>query len=387
MFLPLGDSPNPRGVPFVNYALIAINVAVYLLVALPLGSQQPGLEHPLLEGYVEYLIQQHGRGPLLRDLLGSISVYDLFVFEHGFRPVDPSPRDLLTSMFLHGSLAHLAGNMLFLWIYGDNVEFRLGRFGYLLAYLGTGAAATLFHMAFNLDSPVPMVGASGAISGTLGFYFLFFPRNKVRLFVALFPFWVDVILVPARWVLGFYLLIDNLLPFLFQGAASGGVAYGAHIGGFLGGLAVAWVLDRRELRPRRRTSAPRGTPPSITAAWEAGEFSRAADLHLESDGLEEQGLDPELCLGIGNWLAANGSPMEALTVFRRLLRRYPRGTVAARAHLQAGRVQLNLLGRPTAAWQHFLDVLDLEPYGESARIARQGIAAIESAQRSRFGRR
>ena len=100
---------------------------------------------------------------------------------------------------------HLFGNMLFLWIYGDNVEYRLGRLAFLLWYLATGVAATLFFAVFALDSTVPLVGASGAISGVLGFYFLWFPRNTVRLFVFLFPFFMNVVAVPARIVLGVYL--------------------------------------------------------------------------------------------------------------------------------------------------------------------------------------
>ena len=227
MILPLGDAPNPRGVPVVNYALIAINVAVYVLVSLPLSVAAPDPADPLLRTYVEFLLEQTaGRVPLER-LVAGVTAYDLFVFRYGFRPAEASLATLFSSMFLHAGFMHLAGNMLFLWIYGDNVEHRLGRVGYLVAYLGCGIAATVAHAAFDLDSRVPMLGASGAISGALGFYFLFFPRNKVRLLIALFPFWVDVITVPARLVLGIYLLVDNLLPLIVTaGAGGGGVAYG-----------------------------------------------------------------------------------------------------------------------------------------------------------------
>ena len=120
--------------------------------------------------------------------------------------------DLLSCMFLHGSLMHLFGNMLFLWIYGDNVERRLGSFAFLLWYLLTGVAATLAHALVFSSSEVPLVGASGAISGVLGFYFVWFPRNVVRMLAFLPPFLMQVFEIPARYVLGMYLVLDNLCP-------------------------------------------------------------------------------------------------------------------------------------------------------------------------------
>jgi hypothetical protein len=150
--------------------------------------------------------------------------------------------DLLGSMFLHAGFAHLAGNMLFLWIYGDNVEHRLGRLPFLLAYLGTGVLATLAFSLVAGASLTPLVGASGAISGVLGLYFVLFPHNRVKVLVALFPFVIDVFLVPAPLVLGLFVLVDNLLPLVV--GAGGGVAYGAHLGGFVGGLALAWWVRR-----------------------------------------------------------------------------------------------------------------------------------------------
>lgn len=181
--------------------------------------------------------------PLL-DVARRTTLYDLFVFEYGFRPAAMSAVTLFTSMFLHGSLMHLAGNMLFLWIYGNNVEHRLGPAGFLFWYLATGIAAAAFQTAFNLRSQIPMIGASGAISGVLGFYFIWFPRHTVRLFAFLFPFFVGTLYVPARVVLAIYLLVDNLLPFLVA-SGMGGVAHGAHIGGFVAGVGVALMLHRR----------------------------------------------------------------------------------------------------------------------------------------------
>ncbi|MCA9566851.1 MAG: rhomboid family intramembrane serine protease, partial [Myxococcales bacterium] len=133
-------------------------------------------------------------------------------------------------------------NLLFLWIFGDNVEARLGSVPFLLFYLVCGAAATGLYALLAGPSLVPLVGASGAISGVLGAYLLWFPHNRVKLFVGLWPIWLDIILVPAWVVLGSYLVLDNVLPLLL--GAGGNVAYGAHVGGFLAGLAVAGALGR-----------------------------------------------------------------------------------------------------------------------------------------------
>jgi membrane associated rhomboid family serine protease len=183
-----------------------------------------------------------------------LTAYDLLVFEYGYRPSDPSIVTLFTSMFMHGGFMHLFGNMLFLWIYGDNVEHRLGATGYVVWYLGSGAAATLFHGAFASGSPIPLVGASGAISGILGFYFIWFPHNKVRVLIFLFYF-IRVVMLPARWVLGFYIVVSNILPFLVTVGEGSGVAHGAHIGGFLMGVVVALVLNRREMTARHESTA------------------------------------------------------------------------------------------------------------------------------------
>lgn len=242
MFLPIGDTPNPRGVPYVTILLICINVAVFVLISLPLTFARPDLNDPLL---LEYLRTVGAQGSIpTQAILQHLSAYDLFIFRYGFRASDPSLTTLFTAMFLHGGWLHLLGNMLFLWIYGDNVEHRLGRIGFLLAYLGCGVAATVFFAIFIPGSSVPMVGASGAISGVLGFYYLWFPRNQVKVLIFLFPLVMNTFLLPARLVLGFYLLIDNLIPFLVNSGGAPGVAHGAHIGGFVAGLAAAFGFNR-----------------------------------------------------------------------------------------------------------------------------------------------
>ncbi|MBI4517842.1 MAG: rhomboid family intramembrane serine protease [Deltaproteobacteria bacterium] len=394
MILPLGDQPNPRGVPFVTYALIAANVAVYALIALPLSFTAPDPNDPALLEYVRVVTRNLARPLPLRQVLEQVSAYDLFVFHYGFRPVAPSLVALFTSLFLHAGFLHLFGNMLFLWIYGDNVEHRLGRLPFLLSYLLTGVLATLFHTVFALSSALPLVGASGAISGVLGFYFLWFPRNQVRLLVFFFPLLMNVITVPARIVLGLYLLADNLLPFLIAqefGSGAGGVAYGAHIGGFAGGLAVAWFMDRREVvgRPAefRATPAAAGAYAPLAAALEDGRLAEAATTYFALPPEATRGLlAPQHSLALAGWLRHNGHAKAALVVYRRHLRDYPRGAGAAAAHLGAGLVQLEDLGQVAPAYQHFLDALELEPSPEIAEQARAALAAITRLQKRQLGR-
>jgi membrane associated rhomboid family serine protease len=244
MFFPLGDSPNPRGFHWMTILLIVANVAVYVLVTLPLSAQPVNPADPRLAEYLSTIVRQLPRGTRVSEVVQSLSQYDLFVFQWGFRPAAMNVTDLFVSMFLHGGFMHLLGNMLFLWIYGNNVEDRLGPIGFLAAYLLTGVAAAAFQTAFNLDSGIPMVGASGAISGVLGFYLRWFPRHYVKVFIFLFPFYVGTTMLPANLVLWMYLIVDNVLPFLVASSSGGGVAHGAHIGGFVAGIVAAWVMGR-----------------------------------------------------------------------------------------------------------------------------------------------
>lgn len=376
MFLPIGDIPNPRGTPYVTYALICINVAVFILVSWPQMVGQPDLSDPMLR---EYLIALGVRGPVTAEqVLNSVSAYDLLVFRYGFRPAEPSIVALFSAMFLHGGLMHLFGNMLFLWIYGDNVEHRLGHVRYLLAYLGTGVAATLFFMAFNPDSHVPMIGASGAISGVLGCYFLWFPRNQIKVFIFFFPFIMQTVLIPARWVLGFYLLIDNLLPFLASGGGSGsGVAHGAHIGGFLGGLVLAWGVNRLPtLRSRQKLKEklPREEP--INLAEErverfgpGDEIARQIRLgHPDRAAVLWFGLEGRIArseVAAGDWLAIGEDLLnrrmydEALSIFRRFVAERGNDPMLDRAYLGAGKAMLHKPRCVTSAYHYFLAALDV----------------------------
>lgn len=394
MILPLSDAPNPGGRPYVTYLLIAANVVAYLFLTLPLGTEPPDVRDPAFRAYIEVVRETLPPEVPLSTIVNNLSAYDLYVFEHGFKPAAPQVTDLFASLFLHGGLLHLFGNMLFLWIYGDNVEYRLGRVRYLLWYLGTGIAATLFFSLFSPGSSVPLVGASGAISGVLGFYFLWFPRNRVRLFVFLFPFFMNVVSVPARIVLGIYLLLDNLLPFLFSGGSQGGIAHGAHIGGFLAGLAAAWVMDRQAIatRPeeyRRAGAAGEDTPQALVAkAMADGDLESAARAYFTLPADEARKvLPPGDLLALANWLGANSHVEAALVLYRRHLRDYPTDASAAAAHVGAGMVQFEHLGQVAPAYQHFLDALDLRPDAKTAAQARAAIASIEALQKWNVRRR
>jgi len=156
-------------------------------------------------------------------------------------------------MFLHGGAFHLFSNMLALWIFGDNVEDRMGHVRYLLFYLLCGIAAALTHVYLNPTSPIPTVGASGAISGVLAAYFILFPNASVYTLIPLFFFWIEVVRIPAVIYLGFWFLSQ-----LFNGVfalsvdtlqASGGVAWWAHVGGFVAGLVLVWFFRKP---PERR---------------------------------------------------------------------------------------------------------------------------------------
>ncbi|MCU0305334.1 MAG: rhomboid family intramembrane serine protease [Thermoanaerobaculales bacterium] len=389
MFLPLSDSPNPRSVPVATIVIVALNIGIFLLVNLPLGLQPADPADPAMAEYLELLAELVSSPAELRQASLQVSAYDLFVFKHGFRPAAPSLADLLLSMFLHGGFLHLAGNMLFLWIYGNNVEHRLGPFGFVAWYLLTGVAATTFHALFFLRSDVPLVGASGAISGVLGFYFVWFPRNTVRVLLFLPPFFWNVVEIGARIVLGLYLVIDNLLPFLFAGA--GGVAHGAHIGGFIAGAAVAWVMGRTTDRRRatevraRPAAAPAGGEPR--SALRGGRFTEAASEYFDLPAAAaRQALTGDEAAALATGLRRAGSPSAALALVQRAIQLAPRGADPAELHALAGMILLEDLDDPSAAYQHLVAAARLAPSAGTAAVIRSALAEIERRQRFHPGR-
>ncbi len=217
MFIPIKDENPTRCFPFVTITFIGLNTVIFFYQ----------LFSP--EG-LNYFIYRMGAIP-----------YEL---TH-FRAIPHFPRlfpplTLLTSMFLHGSPLHLFGNMLYLWIFGNNIEDYLGFFRFILFYITSGLAASLTHIIFNPGSTVPMIGASGAIAGVLGAYLVLFPNHRVLTFVFLI-FYIDIIPVPAAFllILWFILQVMNV-------GLGGGVAWFAHIGGFLAGVVLINTLHRRK---------------------------------------------------------------------------------------------------------------------------------------------
>jgi membrane associated rhomboid family serine protease len=216
--IPLRDNNPSRSTPFVNYALIAINVVVFFYqVSLPLGAYKAFvLAHATIPAHITALATGHGAA--------QIALMPLF-----------------TSMFLHGGLMHLLGNMLFLYIFGDNIEDYFGHLGYLVFYLACGIGSGLVHVMFNLHSAIPAIGASGAISGVMGGYILLFPRAKILTF-----FFIFLIPVPAFLILGYWFLLQFLEALGgIGGDPTGGVAVWAHVGGFVIGMLITVVFARR----------------------------------------------------------------------------------------------------------------------------------------------
>jgi membrane associated rhomboid family serine protease len=210
---PVGDDQVAGGPPkLITVGLIALNVLAFLL-ELGQGS----------EGALQSFIQAWGVVP--RE----------YTTGHDIAPMIPLPfwTTLLTSMFLHGGWMHLGGNMLYLWIFGDNLEKVMGNARFLIFYLVCGIAAAITHIVFSGGSTVPTVGASGAISGILGGYLVLFPRNRVRVLTR-----GGIMAVPAIVVLGFWIVIQLISGFgsIASTAETGGVAYLAHVGGFVAGL-------------------------------------------------------------------------------------------------------------------------------------------------------
>ncbi|HEV2864209.1 MAG TPA: rhomboid family intramembrane serine protease [Pyrinomonadaceae bacterium] len=232
MIFPIGDDNSDRTTtPYVNYLLLAANILVFVFFQ-GLGSNErftyawATVPQEIVTG---------------RDIARPVVVEDPISGDPvGRIPLQPTPGSvyltLLVSMFMHGGFAHLFGNMLYLWIFGDNLEDRMGHVRYLIFYLLCGVLASLAHVVTNTGSYIPSLGASGAISGVLGGYLLLFPSRRVhaiamRFFVTEVPAWVAI----GLW---FVFQLINGLGMLGGGSQAGGVAYAAHIGGFIAGLVL-----------------------------------------------------------------------------------------------------------------------------------------------------
>jgi len=231
--IPLRDANPTRRTPVVT---IGIVLACFVAFAYELGLAASGGEAAL-----ESFVRQWGAVPA--DVTAAWARGDFLSAETA---------TLITSQFLHGSWVHLLGNLLFLWIFANNVEDRLGRLPFLLFYLAGGAAAALAQIAVAPASTIPTIGASGAIAATLGAYLVFFPRARITSLVFL-GFFYQLIDVPAVLVLGFWFVLQLIdgLGSLGLMASSGGVAFFAHIGGFVAGAVVARLVLSLPGRPGR----------------------------------------------------------------------------------------------------------------------------------------
>lgn len=204
--------------PLVNISLICANVAVFLY--------QFTLPPRLLKAFLMANATIPARFPAF--LAGQIDFHGAFL-------------PLLTSMFLHAGIAHIAGNTLFLWIFGDNVEDFFGHFGYLIFYLVCGVGSGILHVLFNLNSPLPALGASGAISGVMGSYLVLYPRSRILTLVFVF-----LVSIPAVFILVYWFVLQFISGVTTLGAVSqGGVAWWAHIGGFVMGIVITTAAQGR----------------------------------------------------------------------------------------------------------------------------------------------
>jgi membrane associated rhomboid family serine protease len=216
--IPLKDINPTRNFPFVNVMLISANVLVFLY---------------------QVTLSPHAQNAFM--LANATIPARIPAFLAGHAPASVALFPLFSSMFLHGGLMHLLGNMLFLYIFGDNVEDAFGHIGYLFFYLLCGIGSGLIHVLFNWGSGIPALGASGAISGVMGAYAVLFPNHRILTF-----FFIFLIPVPAILILGYWFVLQFVAGINGLGmATAGGVAWWAHIGGFLMGVVIAWATKKR----------------------------------------------------------------------------------------------------------------------------------------------
>ena len=238
MFFPIKDENPAIRKPVVTVTLIAACVAVFLW---EVTAGQAGLQQ---------IVYRYGLVPS--------AFFGAEEFPAGFSNIPPS-LSLLTSMFLHGGWMHLIGNMVFLWIFGNNIEDELGHMRFVAFYILSGLGAAALQLAMGPNSDIPMVGASGAISGVLGAYLVLYPRARILTLVFL-GFFLATARIAAGWFLGIWFLMQAFFA-LTSDPGQGGVAFWAHVGGFVAGLGLLFLL-----RPRGGLAGPL-TPPSIGGPW------------------------------------------------------------------------------------------------------------------------
>jgi|TARA_B100002019_G_scaffold111998_1_gene96413 membrane associated rhomboid family serine protease len=225
-FLPYKDDNPTRSTPIVNWLLIIANIWVFFTWQFPLGPKEQAAYFSSF-GFIPATFFGQFFYPSVEGI-----IWEWY--------------SVVTSMFSHGGVAHLFGNMLFLYLYGDNMEDAFGKLRYLIFYLGCGLLAALAQAFLNPASQIPMVGASGAISGVIGGYLLLYPKANIRVFYWIILF-IGTIMVPAYLVLGIWLL-EQVLLFPESMKNAGGVAIAAHLGGFAGGLILTPLFKKKEIK-------------------------------------------------------------------------------------------------------------------------------------------
>ncbi len=245
--IPYRDDNPTVNMPIATYILIGMNVIVWVVVQ---GLGQP---EALYASFCHYAL-------IPGDLLGTAPEGAGFpVSSTAYCQLNGSSMEtLFTSMFMHGGWMHIIGNMLFLWVFGDNVEDVMGPFRFVFFYLLCGLAAAFAQIATDPSSAVPMVGASGAIGGVMGAYAMLFPKARVHLLVILIVY-VTTISVPAVFMLGYWFLLQLISGVGTLGASGGGVAFWAHIGGFIAGVVLVFVFkDPAMVREKESLSRREG---------------------------------------------------------------------------------------------------------------------------------
>ncbi|MBD3345888.1 MAG: rhomboid family intramembrane serine protease [Chitinivibrionales bacterium] len=238
---PLRDDNPTIHTPVITYVIIGINAAVWILI------QGLGTQPALIKSVCNY-------GLIPGELLGTVPAGTQIPISKGVAcTIDRSPDwfTLVSSMFMHGGWLHIIGNMWFLWVFGDNIEDTFGKVKYIIVYLLSGLVAAGAQIMINPSSTIPMVGASGAIGGIMGAYAVLFPRARVEMLVFL-GFFITRIDVPAIFMLGYWFFIQLISALPTIGTATGGVAFWAHIGGFLAGIASVYVLGIKQKQKQDR---------------------------------------------------------------------------------------------------------------------------------------
>lgn len=388
MFLPIRSDRPLRTTPYINYALIAINIVIFGLTYQAMNNDSNHWTNRLM--LWSYAYGQAESGVLITRLFQFISY-----------------------QFLHGSPMHLIGNMIFLYVFGNAVEDRLGKVGYLFFYLGAGVLAGLAHW---LTSPAPVLGASGSVAGVTGAYLAFFPRTRIT--IIYFFFLIGAFQLSAIWLVMIYVALD----LYFFAVGVGNTAYTAHLMGYIAGFGVAMALLGTRVLPRevydlftlyqhkRRRDHFRKLAQDGYTPWDAGrikqgkhagpvepteeekrllakraEISRAMTAHDMPAAAEhyaqliaehgQQPLSQRQQFEMANHLAGQGQHEQAAQAYEMLLRAYPKHADKGHAQLMLGLINARYLGKPSDA-KPLLQEASQRLQGDDAALARQLLREI-----------